>query len=107
MGTHPIFESDFDCLTDKKCQNQSRTENISSSITMFGTTVLLGGKRQTPSCHLDHVAQIQGWKNWVNQLSNKNAAKSIVIMKKHVKYLKMSEKVKLFKNFGNDIALNR
>jgi len=24
MGTHPIFESDFDCLTDVKWENQYR-----------------------------------------------------------------------------------
>merc|ERR1712131_217505 len=23
MGTHPIFESDFDCLTERKCQQET------------------------------------------------------------------------------------
>merc|ERR1712193_98394 len=26
MGTHPIFESDFDCLTDQACQNSNRVK---------------------------------------------------------------------------------
>jgi len=27
MGTHPIFESDFDCLTEgKRSENESRTD---------------------------------------------------------------------------------
>jgi len=25
MGTHPIFESDFDCLTDKKNQKHEKS----------------------------------------------------------------------------------
>jgi len=27
MGTHPIFESDFDCLTDLKQNGVSRAQN--------------------------------------------------------------------------------
>jgi len=27
MGTHPIFESDFDCLTEK-CQNETNIREI-------------------------------------------------------------------------------
>jgi len=29
MGTHPIFESDFDCLTEKKIENR---ENVYDQI---------------------------------------------------------------------------
>merc|ERR1711990_194865 len=29
MGTHPIFESDFDCLTDMNTNNLNRTTSIS------------------------------------------------------------------------------
>merc|ERR1712008_255974 len=28
MGTHPIFESDFDCLTEQKNMNRSQPPNI-------------------------------------------------------------------------------
>merc|ERR1712127_375303 len=28
MGTHPIFESDFDCLTDKKCPTRTLAEVV-------------------------------------------------------------------------------
>merc|ERR1712060_932111 len=37
MGTHPIFESDFDCLTEsqiKKCQAKRRLSRASSSCQM-------------------------------------------------------------------------
>jgi len=27
MGTHPIFESDFDCLTDQFCVDAKKHEN--------------------------------------------------------------------------------
>jgi len=27
MGTHPIFESDFDCLTEKKTENAQSSDN--------------------------------------------------------------------------------
>merc|ERR1712131_543656 len=28
MGTHPIFESDFDCLTDERCRNSSKRSSM-------------------------------------------------------------------------------
>merc|ERR1712136_201596 len=33
MGTHPIFESDFDCLTEshKKCQKQHKPVHVANS----------------------------------------------------------------------------
>merc|ERR1711915_635930 len=38
MGTHPIFESDFDCLTDRKDLNNTLSPWVSISVTTRETT---------------------------------------------------------------------
>merc|ERR1712227_90850 len=43
MGTHPIFESDFDCLTDEKMSNSSKLtigEQMLASMSGAGITAL-------------------------------------------------------------------
>jgi len=32
MGTHPIFESDFDCLTDKVREKEKLFENLQQRV---------------------------------------------------------------------------
>jgi len=38
MGTHPIFESDFDCLTDAKFFNEMQTQSTRCRIIRFMST---------------------------------------------------------------------
>jgi len=39
MGTHPIFESDFDCLTDCKRKRKIRDRTKNSKKTDFGIKI--------------------------------------------------------------------
>merc|ERR1711937_1044668 len=48
MGTHPIFESDFDCLTDRLTQKWTRTSLRSSRLTSESEAkVLPAGRRRS------------------------------------------------------------
>merc|ERR1712183_185502 len=43
MGTHPIFESDFDCLTEReKMTDEDEREALNQKIINIGGTALLG-----------------------------------------------------------------
>jgi len=54
MGTHPIFESDFDCLTD----GMNRLWRFAISIVTIGLSIgyLLWGKKKKP---IDNVARFK------------------------------------------------
>jgi len=39
MGTHPIFESDFDCLTDVKTDKLSDYESVAQPAASFGRPI--------------------------------------------------------------------
>merc|ERR1712062_544546 len=49
MGTHPIFESDFDCLTDNKVGSNSRPWSSSSSPERSSSSSLADTPDERPS----------------------------------------------------------
>merc|ERR1712227_877181 len=65
MGTHPIFESDFDCLTDvpvglksKKCRRISSGQSSTNSPPLISNAPELRG-RKSPDISRARIAQIQ------------------------------------------------
>merc|ERR1711953_1295309 len=42
MGTHPIFESDFDCLTEREKMDDDKRDDLNQKIINIGGTALLG-----------------------------------------------------------------
>merc|ERR1712123_399238 len=48
MGTHPIFESDFDCLTEKKMKDKSQQLFGGESTRTFGGRSKSRNREQTP-----------------------------------------------------------
>jgi len=49
MGTHPIFESDFDCLTDKMSRSETHAQNIE----------FVSGKWEAVNNHVMGIRQIK------------------------------------------------
>merc|ERR1712088_664259 len=41
MGTHPIFESDFDCLTDEDIRTENHTKMVFESFVQIGGVVFV------------------------------------------------------------------
>merc|ERR1712168_1541221 len=53
MGTHPIFESDFDCLTDLTCRAYIKCPTMSPMLSILSSVVILMGIIQMV-CHVCH-----------------------------------------------------
>merc|ERR1711990_359512 len=69
MGTHPIFESDFDCLTEWPFDCPSFLKLVSPTVTVLDTSVTVTSDTQTkslqlipvPSAILRFVKFLDGW----------------------------------------------
>jgi len=63
MGTHPIFESDFDCLTEKKMEIiELKHGNSSAQIYAFGATVTSWKQNGKEKLFLSSTAKLDGTK---------------------------------------------
>jgi len=54
MGTHPIFESDFDCLTEKKLKN-TKKEKINGGRKKTKSNDVLNGQKDVKINERDYV----------------------------------------------------
>merc|ERR1712168_500076 len=64
MGTHPIFESDFDCLTDRMnsllCRTVSSQNTKSSILVKRATSFLVKSQKESSKCLISSRKMLMG-----------------------------------------------
>merc|ERR1711935_510318 len=73
MGTHPIFESDFDCLTDGN-MNRSLDRSIDRSMDEKLYSLIEANVQITNETIAELEGENEQFRNQVNTLKDKNAA---------------------------------
>merc|ERR1712157_420759 len=74
MGTHPIFESDFDCLTDKESAKMKLNKDVSGSrrkqrARHFNAPSHV--RRKIMSAHSQSARMMRSWSSVVTSRDNK------------------------------------
>merc|ERR1712131_101250 len=68
MGTHPIFESDFDCLTDMNTNNLNRTTSISKVFKDQQKTFAKNSRKTAEKSTADNSMQVDGYNEFQKDL---------------------------------------
>merc|ERR1712098_713766 len=81
MGTHPIFESDFDCLTEDMSGN---AEALAAQLEAEAMSDMFN--KMVDSCHNKCIAQTYGE-------GEMNKAESVCVDRCSAKYMEMHDKI--------------